>query len=118
MPPLGRQVLADLYACDPAVLGDADAIQAHMLEAARRSGARVVAHNFHHFAPHGVSGVVVIAESHLAIHTWPEHGFAALDLFTCGDTLRVEPCFEYLVAVLGSQHHTITAVSRGGGAPG
>ena len=118
MPPLGRQVLADLYACDAGVLGDAGAIEAHMLEAARRSGATVVAHNFHRFAPHGVSGVVVIAESHLAIHTWPEHGFAALDLFTCGDTLRPEPCFDYLVAVLGCQRHTITAVSRGGEAEG
>lgn len=118
MPPLGRQILADLYACDPAVLGDAAAIEAHMLEAARRSGATIVAHNFHRFAPHGVSGVVVIAESHLAIHTWPERRFAALDLFTCGDALRSEPCFDYLVRVLGSARHTITAVSRGEGALG
>ena len=117
MPPLGRQVLADLYACDRGVLADAAAIEGHMLEAARRAGARVVATEFHRFSPHGVSGVVVIAESHLAIHTWPEHGFAALDLFTCGESLRVEPCFDYLVDALGCQHHTRTAISRGGAPP-
>jgi S-adenosylmethionine decarboxylase len=60
-----------------------------MLSAARESGATVVTDVFHQFNPHGVSGVVVIAESHIAIHTWPEHGFAAVDVFTCGKSIDI-----------------------------
>ncbi len=113
MSALGVQILADLYDCDPAALDSEDGIRACMIEAARRCGATVVAHCFHRYSPHGISGVVVIAESHLAIHTWPEHGYAALDLFTCGDTLNADACFSYLKEMLHSQRHTMTTVQRG-----
>lgn len=109
---LGVQILADLYQCDPAVLNDPALIQAAMIEAARRSGATIVADCFHRFSPHGVSGVVVIAESHLAIHTWPEHGYAAVDLFTCGERLRADEALRYLAQALGSQHHSQRALQR------
>lgn len=110
---LGRQVFADLYGCDPAALNDVAAIEGHMLAAARACGATVVAHCFHHFAPHGVSGVVVIAESHLALHTWPEHGFAALDLFTCGASLDADACVAWLARALRSDRQEVTSVPRG-----
>jgi S-adenosylmethionine decarboxylase proenzyme len=84
MSALGRHLLAEFTGCDPGVLADLERITAAMLEAARASGATIVTHSFHHFSPHGVSGAVIIAESHLAIHTWPEHGFAAVDYFSCG----------------------------------
>ncbi|WP_437619022.1 adenosylmethionine decarboxylase [Sorangium sp. So ce1151] len=110
---LGAQIFADLYECDPAVLADEDVIRDAMLEAARRCGATIVAQCFHRFSPHGVSGVVVIAESHLAIHTWPEHGYAAVDLFTCGDRLRPEACFSYLREAFRSRRHETSTVERG-----
>jgi S-adenosylmethionine decarboxylase proenzyme len=105
--------MVDLYECDVAALNSVEVIREYMLEAARRCGATVVTSCFHHFSPHGVSGVVVIAESHLAIHTWPEHGYAAVDLFTCGHTLEPERCFEYLRDALKSGRHTTRVFARG-----
>lgn len=101
--------------CDPAILDDEAAIQSCLIEAARAAGASIVSHCFHHFSPHGVTGVVVIAESHLAIHTWPEHGFAAVDLFSCGDKLDTVACVSYLKVALHSQHCSTTEIRRGPG---
>lgn len=87
MKALGRQLLVELYDCDRDILNDVDRIRAILMEATRLSGATIVSDTFHLFNPHGVSGAIVIAESHVAIHTWPEHGYAAVDVFTCGDTI-------------------------------
>ena len=84
MSALGRHLLVEFSGCDAAALGSLEGITEAMLEAARVSGANVVTHSFHRFSPQGISGVVIIAESHLAIHTWPERAFAAVDFFTCG----------------------------------
>jgi S-adenosylmethionine decarboxylase proenzyme len=85
MSPLGRHLLAEFGGCDPSALADLEGVSRAMREAAVAAGATVVTHSFHRFGGGGgISGVVVIAESHLAIHTWPEHAFAAVDLFTCG----------------------------------
>lgn len=111
--PLGRQALAELYDCPGTVLADLAAIERHMNDAAIAAGATVVESTFHHFNPHGVSGVVIIAESHLAIHTWPEHGYAALDVFTCGDAVDPQRAVEYLYASLGAGRMDLTVVRRG-----
>ncbi|MBN2332366.1 MAG: S-adenosylmethionine decarboxylase proenzyme [Deltaproteobacteria bacterium] len=87
MKALGRHLLVEFFDCDPKRLDDTAQVEKWMEEAARRAGATIVQSVFHRFQPHGVSGVVVIAESHLAIHTWPEYGYAAVDLFTCGATV-------------------------------
>ncbi len=84
MTALGHHLLVEFEGCDPAALADLEQVTSAMLRAAVASGATVVTHSFHHFSPQGVSGAVIIAESHLAIHTWPEHGFAAVDFFSCG----------------------------------
>ncbi len=84
---LGRHILAEFYECDPEILNDVEKVEIYMKRAALECGATIVNSVFHTFNPHGVSGVVVIAESHLAIHTWPEYGYAAVDVFTCGDTV-------------------------------
>ena len=85
MNPLGRHLLAEFYDCESPALNDPARIEALMNEAARRSGATVVQSAFHAFSPHGVSGVVVVEESHLAVHTWPEYRYAAVDYFSCGE---------------------------------
>ena len=84
-----------------------------MLEAAVKSGATIVTETFHHFSPHGVSGAVIIAESHLAIHTWPEYGYAAVDLFTCGDSVSAETGFNHLREALVAGHVSTMEVHRG-----
>jgi S-adenosylmethionine decarboxylase proenzyme len=81
---LGHHLLVEFTGCDAGALADLGRVTSAMIQAAEASGATVVTHSFHHFSPHGVSGAVIIAESHLAIHTWPEHGFAAVDFFSCG----------------------------------
>lgn len=80
-----KHLLVEYFDCDPAVLNDRATIAVLMRQAARAAGATVVNEVFHPYAPQGVTGVLVIEESHLSIHTWPEHGYAAVDFFTCGD---------------------------------
>ena len=88
-----------------------------MLQAAEAAGATIVQSVFHRFSPHGVTGVVVVAESHLSIHTWPEYGYAAVDFFTCGDC-RPEAAHEVLEAGMLSRSHAIVKVERGMEPPG
>jgi S-adenosylmethionine decarboxylase len=110
---LGRQVAAEYYGCDAALLASPERIEAVMREAALACGATIVNALFHHFNPHGVSGAVIIAESHLAIHTWPEHGYAAVDVFTCGETIDPAEAVAHLAVALGAVEHTATLVRRG-----
>ncbi|MBS0656865.1 MAG: adenosylmethionine decarboxylase [Verrucomicrobia bacterium] len=102
MPPLGFHSLFDFHACDVARLADREVVRAALLDAVREAGGTVVAEMFHQFEPHGVSGVVVIAESHLTVHTWPERAFAAVDLFTCSPTLEHGRVEASLVRALGA----------------
>jgi S-adenosylmethionine decarboxylase proenzyme len=96
MKALGRQILVEYYDCDPDILNDVAAIESILLGATRASQASIISHNFHKFSPHGVSGTVVIAESHVAIHTWPEYAYAAVDIFTCGETIDPWVIQEYI----------------------
>ena len=89
MKQLGRHVLAEICGCEFSILNDINKVEEIMVNAALEAGAEVRECAFHKFSPQGVSGVVIISESHLAIHTWPELGYAAVDVFTCGD--RVNP---------------------------
>ncbi len=84
-----------------------------MIDAAKKAHATIVDDKFHHFSPFGVSGVVVIAESHLAIHTWPEYRYAAVDVFTCGETLKPEVAAIHLAQVFKSQNPSIHEIKRG-----
>jgi S-adenosylmethionine decarboxylase len=87
--PLGEHYIIELYECDKSVLNNLDVIQGALLKAADLAGATIIDSRFHRFAPQGVSGVIVIAESHLSIHTWPELGYAALDLYTCNHDMDI-----------------------------
>ena len=113
MEALGRQILVEFYGCEESILIDTNLIQSYMREAAIVAGATVVGEMFHSFNPAGVSGVVVIAESHLAIHTWPEYRYAAVDLFTCGTEVDPWKGFDLLKERLGATTHSATEVRRG-----
>lgn len=113
MQALGRHILVECYDCDIDVLNSSDMIEQRMEEAAVRAGATVIGTSFHNFNPHGVSGVVIIAESHLAIHTWPEYGYAALDLFTCGEECDPWVGFHFLKEALGADRTVTTELRRG-----
>jgi S-adenosylmethionine decarboxylase len=111
---LGRHLLIELYSCDRGRLDDLDGVEEALKEAARRAGATIVETVFHRFQPHGVSGVVVIAESHLAIHTWPEYGYAAVDFFTCGADIDYWPARDFLKHIFGAEACEVKELLRGG----
>ncbi len=113
MESLGVHILAEYYDCDCEVLDNSNEIERHLNNAAQAAGATIVQSAFHQFNPMGVSGVVVIAESHLTIHTWPEHGYAAVDIFTCGDTVDPWRAFEHLKQELKSTHFSTMEMKRG-----
>jgi len=110
---LGRHLLAEFYDCNSNILNNAQIVEEVMTEAAIACGATVVEKRFHHFSPFGVSGVVIISESHLAIHTWPEYGYCAVDLFTCGNSCDPKVAYDYLADKLGSGSAFYSELKRG-----
>lgn len=110
---LGVQVILELESCNKDVLNDAKGIEQLMVDAAVKSGATVVSSNFNQFNPHGVSGVVIIAESHFTIHTWPEYGYAAIDIFTCGDLIDFSVAAEFLRVGFESKKSSVKKLKRG-----
>lgn len=110
---LGRHVLAEVYGCSFDMLNDRAKVESIMVNAALEAGAEVREVAFHKFSPQGVSGVVVISESHLAIHTWPERGYAAIDVFTCGDRVNPWDACNYLTEHFKAGHMSATEIKRG-----
>jgi S-adenosylmethionine decarboxylase proenzyme len=110
---LGRHLLAELSECSGEALNNRPELEKIMLEAARHSGATVVDSVFHHYNPQGLSGIVVIAESHISIHTWPEYNYAAVDCFTCGTSVDPWKALEYLKEALGSRKVHVKDLNRG-----
>jgi S-adenosylmethionine decarboxylase len=110
---LGRHLLVELHDCNKEVLNNLGLLRDIMVKAAIDCGAVVLGDSFHHFNPQGVSGVVIIAESHLSIHTWPEYGYAAVDIFTCGTFVNPDKAAEVLIEKLGSKNHSIMEIPRG-----
>ena len=111
---LGRQMTIEFYDCDPAVLADAPAMERIFLKAAADSGATILDSRFHGFEPQGVSGVVIIAESHFTVHAWPEHDYAAVDIFTCGEHIDFEKGVESLRQSLRSGSVIVSSVMNRG----
>jgi len=109
---LGRHLVVEYYNCDPVLLEEPEQLERWMKEACRLMRATIVESCFHHFNPWGVSGTIIIAESHFSVHTWPEYHYAAVDLFTCGD---IEPWdgFFYLTEQLKAEHTESFEMNRG-----
>jgi len=110
---LGRHLLLELKICNEEALDDLGFLKNCLNEAAIQSGATVVGESFYHFSPCGVSGVVNIAESHIAIHTWPEYRYAAVDVFTCGNDVDPEKAARVITEKLESQSHSLIELRRG-----
>lgn len=109
---LGRHFIAEFYKCNPHTINDSRAVESIMTEAAVISGATIIKPFFHTFSPQGVSGIIVIAESHFAIHTWPEHSYAAVDLFSCSDFLYKE-ALSHIKERFQSVEYSINVINRG-----
>jgi S-adenosylmethionine decarboxylase len=110
---LGRHLLLELFDCDSDAINNLEAVKGALIEAAKRAQATIVDVVFHEFNPFGISGVVVIAESHLSIHTWPEYRYAAVDIFSCGEVLQPDVAANYLVEQFGAERASVVEMQRG-----
>lgn len=110
---LGRHVLVEAFGCSAEALDNVKSVEKTMVDAALSAGAEIREVAFHKFNPQGVSGVVVISESHLAIHTWPELGYAAIDVFTCGESVNPWDAVDYLIEKFGAESVSANEVKRG-----
>lgn len=110
----GQHLLVEFWECDLSTLNNLGYLEVQLRKAAEAAKTTVVEISLHQFAPTGVSGVVIISESHLSIHTWPETGYAAVDFYTCGEG---DPwkAFDVLQESLNSGYAEIVLVKRGRG---
>jgi S-adenosylmethionine decarboxylase proenzyme len=109
---LGRHLVADFHGCT-ADLNDPQVVMGALEQACEIAGATIVDRSGHHFSPYGVTAVIVIAESHLAVHTWPEYGYAAVDLFTCGTSVDTWKAFEFVKSAFGATRVEVREFQRG-----
>jgi S-adenosylmethionine decarboxylase len=109
----GDHYLVDLYNCDAELIGAAKPTEEALLSAAKRCGSTIIEYHFHQFSPHGVSGVILIAESHFSVHTWPEDGFVAVDIFTSGDVMQPEVAIKILEEAFSAGRVNVKKVTRG-----
>ena len=110
---LGTHLLIELRDCNPEILKSLEKVRKILISAAKEAKATIINNSFHEFNPFGISGVVVIAESHLTIHTWPEYGYAAVDIFTCGDIIKPERAVSCLVKKFDCKNPSIVEMKRG-----
>jgi S-adenosylmethionine decarboxylase len=110
---LGTHLLVELRDCNAEIIKDLEKVKNIMVSAAREAQATIVDISFHEFNPFGISGMVIIAESHLSIHTWPEYAYAAVDIFTCGDIVKPEVAASFLVKEFESKSPSIVELKRG-----
>ena len=106
---LGRQLTMEYYECGQGILLSRDAVEKALLKGADDSGATIISSSFHKFEPQGVSGVVIIAESHFTVHAWPEHDYAAVDIFTCGDNINLDAAIHSMEESFGSGRVVISS---------
>ena len=109
---VGKHCILELYGCDCARLDDESFLRSAITNAALRAGATLLQLITHHFQPHGVTGLALLAESHISIHTWPESGYAAVDVFTCGDHTMPESACRVLTEEFRSKHHKLSSFRR------
>ena len=110
---LGRHMLLELYDCPLEILNDSQEIETILVTTVKQVNATLISKSFHHFSPYGVSGVVIIAESHITIHTWPEHRYAAIDVFTCDESIDYEQVETLLVNSFKALNHETKIIARG-----
>jgi S-adenosylmethionine decarboxylase len=110
---LGTHLLVELRECNTEILKNLEKVRNALVSAAKEAKATIVDVSFHEFNPFGISGVVIIAESHLTIHTWPEYDYAAIDIFTCGDIIKPEVAASFLIKQFECKNPSIVEMKRG-----
>lgn len=109
----GRHIIADLGGCSRIRLGSVSIVKEIMEEAVLRSGATIINSHFHKFSPEGVSGIILLSESHASIHTWPDKGYASIDIYTCGEHVFPSLAVDHICAGLCAETVHVTSLERG-----
>ncbi len=112
-PALGAQWLLDLFDCDAAVLDDAPTLEALVAETAKQARLTLLQVATHRYEPQGITVIGLVAESHISIHTWPEHKFVSVDLFTCGSDAGYHEVCDALTRHFKAGHHSLMVLKRG-----
>ncbi len=110
---LGKHAIIEYYGCNHESLNDIPLLRSALVTAAEVAGATVIDSLFHEFSPYGITGVVVVAESHLSIHTWPEYGYAAVDVFTCGETIDNQKAIDFIKNEISARKYEVVEFQRG-----
>ena len=110
---LGKHMIAEFYNCCEDSIDNIEYVRDAMMESARVAGATIVAEKFHKFYPVGVSGVVIISESHLSVHAWQEFKYCAVDIFVCDSTLKLEDALRHLKEKFKAEKVEYYTISRG-----
>ena len=113
MAALGTHRILDFWGCSFETLDDLELVRTMFEEGLRLSKATVINVTLHKFSPQGVTGIASIAESHVSIHTWPELGYAAIDVFSCGTTMQVDQLLKHFEAILKPSEKKETRIERG-----
>jgi S-adenosylmethionine decarboxylase len=113
--PLGTHCILELHGCPSDLLNDVVFVRDALARASEQGLSTLLHLTSHQFDPQGVTAVGLLAESHVSIHTWPEHGYAAVDIFTCGGNARPRQACAYLVKRFGAREHILKILSRGAG---
>lgn len=117
MPPIGTHTILEMYDCPAEVIDDLELVRQAVRDAARAARSTLLHESAHSFEPQGVTALGLLAESHISVHTWPELGYAAADVFTCGEHARPHDACESLVRSLRAGRHEIKELARGVEAP-
>jgi len=113
VPVVGVHSLLEMYGCPPELLDDLATVRAAMIAGVEASRGTLLGECGHDFEPQGVTVVGLLAESHISIHTWPEHGYAAADVFTCGTDGAPEEACRVIAERLGATRHELKTIARG-----
>ena len=107
-----KHFLLELYDCDVNKLNDESFLRCIINHAAKLANANVLNLISNKFEPQGVTAIALLAESHLSIHTWPESGYSAIDIFTCGQNMKPETACKYLIKALVAKEHQLRVINR------
>jgi S-adenosylmethionine decarboxylase len=117
VPTIGSHWILEMYDCPPEVIDDLEHVRTALREAAKAASSTLLHEAAHAFAPQGVTALGLLAESHISVHTWPELGYAAADVFTCGEQATPRAACEHLAAVLRAGRFELRHIERGAAAP-
>ena len=110
---IGTHCIVELYGCPHELLNDEEFVKNAVREATSHGLATLMGEVSHKFHPHGVTALGLLAESHISVHTWPEHGYAAADIFTCGDHANPQKASNFLIRKFQATRHSLTKLVRG-----